>query len=122
MLLAVPPSSITMTSSVTDSLQIVGSDVMLTCTVELNLAILDSEISLLTVNAHLSRNGTQLAVVGSTVTDKTFIYTAQLTSFQRTDFGDYTCTATVRPQPTSAYLTGGDVLSDTVTIKAGKLL
>ena len=94
---------------------------MLTCTLELNSAILNSEIFLVRVIAQLSRDGTQLAVAGPVVTGTTFTYTAQLNSFQRSDFGNYTCTVTIKPQPSSTYLTGTDVLSDTLIIKAGKV-
>ena len=119
---AVPPSSVSLTSNVADSIQIVGSDVLLTCTVELNLAILGSEIFLLTVNTQLSKNGTVLALAGPVVTAGTiFTYTIQLNSFQVNDFGNYTCTVTIRPQPTSAYLRGEDVLSDTLNLKPCKL-
>ena len=94
---------------------------MLTCTLELNSAILNSEIFLVRVIAQLSRDETQLAVAGPVVTGTTFTYTAQLNSFQRSDFGNYTCTVTIKPQPSSTYLTGTDVLSDTLIIKAGKV-
>ena len=123
------PSLITLTSSKDNSIQIIGSDVALTCAVILNSAILNSEIStfirMLMVDVHLSKDGKPLTPTDSLVTGTTFIYTTQLNSFQRSDFGSYTCTATIRPQPTSVMpvnLTGVDVLSDTLTIKAGKCL
>ena len=103
-----------------NSIQITGSDVRLTCAVELHPAVLDSEIFLLMVDAQLSRNGTPLPLIGPTVTGTTFTYTTQLDSFQKSDFGNYTCTATVRPQSASIYLTGIDVLSNTLNIKPGK--
>ena len=118
---AVPTqSSITLTSSKGNSgIQIVGSDLTLTCTVELNSAIVNSEIFLLVVDAQLSRDGTPLALTGPTVTGTTVTYATQLNSFGRSDSGNYTCTATVRPQPSSTYLTGNEILSDTISIKAG---
>ena len=119
---AVSPSSVILTSNVGDSIQIMGSDVILTYTVELNSTILGSEIFLLIVNAQLTKDGTPLAVDGPRVSDTIITYTAQLNSFQRSDFGNYTCTATIRPQPSSTYLTGTDTLSDTLTLKAGKYL
>ena len=122
MIYVAPPSYVTLTSNVANIIQIVGSDVELTCTVELNPEILGSEIFLLAVNAQLSRDGTQLALTGPTVTGTTFTYAFQLNSFQRSDFGNYTCTATIRPQPTSAYLTGDDILSATLNIKPGKFV
>ena len=114
---AVPPSSVSLTSNVDNSIQIMGS-VTLTCAVDLNSAILGSEIFLLTVNAHLSKDGTVLTLAGPIVTAGTiFTYTTQLNSFQMSDFGNYTCTATVRPRQTSTYLVGVDILSDTLNIK-----
>ena len=92
---------------------------ILTCTVMLNSAILGSEIFLVTVDAQLSKDGTLLVLTGPIVTGTTFTYTVQLNSFQKSDFGSYTCTATVRPHLTSTYLIGVDVLSDTLSINAG---
>ena len=115
------PSSITLTSSNANSIQTTGSNVTLTCAVVLNPAILESEIFLLRVDAQLSRDGAPLALTGPTVIGTTFTYTTQLNLFQESDYGNYTCTATVRPQPSSTHLSGIDVLlSDTLTIKAGK--
>ena len=101
---------------------IVGSDVALTCTVELNQGVDESELSLLIVNAHLSKDGTPLHLTGPNVTGTTFTYTTLLNSFGRSDSGNYTCIATVSPQPTSIYITGTRVLSDTINIKAGVCL
>jgi hypothetical protein len=122
---AVPPSSVSLTSSKeVNDIQIVGSNVMLTCTVELNSAIFGSEIFLLTVDAQLLKEGVllPLPLAGPRVSDTTIAYTAELSPFQRSDFGNYTCTATIRPQPSSTYLTGIDTLSDMITIKPGKYL
>lgn len=104
--------------------QIIGCDVELTCTVELHSAILPSEISLLMVSAELYKDGTPdpLALTGPNVSETTFTYTNQLISFERNDFGNYTCIATMKPQPSAnlSHLTGTAVLSDTLRIKAGK--
>ena len=118
----VPTSSyyITLTSSETNFNQIIGSNVTFTCAVELNPVILGSEIFLLTVNAQLFRDGTPLALNGPTVTGTTFTYMARVNLFGRSDSGNYVCTATIRPQPFFTYLTGTEVLSDTLTIIAGK--
>ena len=116
------PSFITLTSSEVNSIQVIGSDVILTCAVELNSAMLGPEIFMLQVDTQLSRDGIQLAFNGPTVTGTTFTYTTQLSSFQRSDFGNYTCTATIRPRSTSTYLTGIDVLSDTLAIQACKFV
>ena len=103
--------------------QITGSDVTLTCAVELNSAVMSSEIFLLMVDTQLSRDGTPLALTGPTVSGTTFTYTTQLNSFGRSDSGNYTCTATIQPLPTSTYITGNETLqSDLISIKAGMIL
>ena len=120
-ILIVPtPSFITLMSSKANTNQIIGSDITLTCVVKLNSSILDFEIFLLMVDVQLSKDGTKLALIGPTVTGTTFTYTTQLNSFGKSDFGNYTCTATIRPLPSLIYLTGTDILSDTLTITAGK--
>ena len=114
------PSSITLSSREVNSIQLVGSDITLTCAVKLHPAILGSEIFLLVVDAQLSRDGTPLALTGPIVTGTTFTYTAQMNVFGKSDYGNYTCTATVTPQPSLTFLIGTDVLSDTLTITASK--
>ena len=103
-------------------IQITGSDVTLTCAVELNSLIHSSEVHLLIVDVQLSRDGTPLALTGPTVSGTTFIYTMRFESFGRSDSGNYTCTATIQPQPISTYLTGNETLkSNSITIKAGMM-
>ena len=116
----VPPSSIVLTSSKADFIQIIGSNITLTCALKLSSSILDSEIFLLMVDVQLFRNGSPLPVFGPIVNGTTYIYTTQLNSFQRSDYGSYNCTATVRPRPTSIYLIGTEVLSNTLTIIPGE--
>ena len=100
-----------------------GSDVTLACTVELNSAIFSSEIFLLMVNAQLFKDESSLALTGQIVTAGTvFTYTTQLNPFQNSDFGNYTCSATIEPQPTSIYLRGAHVVSDTLNIKPGRYI
>ena len=114
-------SSITLTSSTGDSgVQIVGSNVILTCTVELTSVIQSSEIFSLTVDAQLSRDGTLLTLAGPVVTGTTLTYTRRFEPFGRNDSGNYTCLATIGPQSSLIYLTGNETLqSDSVSIKAG---
>ena len=106
--------------SSSNTIKIVGTDVTLTCTVELGPVVVESDLSLITVAAQLSRDGTTLALTGPTVTGTTFTYTIYFNLFRGNDSGNYTCTATVRPQSTSTYLTGNAVLSDTIYIQAGR--
>ena len=112
------PSSVTLGNSESNSI-VIGSDVILPCTMELNSAIVETDLPLLMVDAQLFREGTLLVLTGLTVTGTTFTYTTQLNSFGRSDSGNYTCTATVRPQSTSTYLTGTEVLSSNISIEAG---
>ena len=119
--LTVPdPQSVTVTSS---SGNIVGkcSTITVTCTVELGPAVRESELSLLTVDAQLSKDGTPLTLDSSTVTGTTFIFGATVSSFCYSDIGNYTCAATVGPQPSSTFLTGmGQLESSPFEIIIGK--
>ena len=121
LIFAVPtPSSLTLTTS--SEAAVVESDITLTCTLVLNPAIVGSENALLMVNAQLSRDGAPLALPGITVTGTTFTYTTLVNSFGRSDTGNYTCNATVRPLSTSLYLTGIEMLSSKISIIAGKFV
>ena len=101
----------------------VGTDVTLTCTVELGPAgVLLSDLSLLMVEAQLSRNETAVTLTDPNVSGTTFTYTIQLGSFGRNDSGNYTCAATVRPQSTSMYLTGEAMLSNITSVTTGEKL
>ena len=106
------------TSNMADFVQ-VGSDVTLTCAIEFGTTVVDSDLSLLMVDAQLSRNGTPLTLTGPTVTGTTFTYTIQLDSFGRNDSGNYNCSATVKPKPTSSYLVGEQTLSNVVRVTTG---
>ena len=88
----------------------------------LNPAILGSEIFLLTVETQLFRDGIQVVLDGPIVFGTTYTYVAQLNSFGRSDYGNYNCTATVRPQPSLTYLTGVDMSFDTLSITIGKFV
>ena len=108
------PTSVTVTNGPVN----IGSTVTLTCTVELSPAV----DVLVTVNT--VRTGPDGFMTTSTAqrmgSTTTYISTAMVSSFGRDQSGDYTCTATVRPNPTSTYLTGSGVLSNTTSIVARK--
>ena len=118
------PSFIALTSSEANSVEIIGSDVTLTCSVRLNPAILGSEILLLAVETQLFRDGIRVALDGPTVVGTTYTYVAQLNSFGRSDYGNYNCTTVIRPHPslTHSYVIGTDILSDTLNIYISKLV
>ena len=115
------PLSVIVTSSL-GSIVLNGSNVTINCTVELDPAITESELALLMVDAQLSRDGTPLALGDPTVIGTTFTFTTQLHSFRRTDSGNYTCNATIRPHPASSYLTGRGTLLNTTRITTGSEL
>ena len=53
----------------------------------------------------MSRDGTPLSLAGPIVTGSTFTYTQQFEPFGRSESGNYTCMATIRPTgPTATYL------------------
>ena len=115
-----PPVSVSITSNPPSPVNNM-STVTVTCAVELSSAIIESDIPLLMVDARLSRDGTMLSVTGPAVTSTTFTFTRRFETFGRSDSGNYTCTATVRPQPTSTYLTGSGILDNTINITICKL-
>ena len=92
------------------------STVTVTCTVELNSAILQSDLTLLMVSTQLTHpNGTMLSL-SNTIRGTTFTYTTQLNSFGRSDSGNYKCTAGVRLQPIATFLMGSDSRTSTAKI------
>ena len=113
-----PPASVTITSDQVNPVN-AGSTATLTCTVELSPLVVESDLSVLMVDAQLSRDGTPLTLTGPTVASTTFTYTIQLDSFGRSDSGNYTCTATIRPHPPSTFLTESGEQSDTARVTAG---
>ena len=80
---------------------------------------MESDLSMLIVDAQLSRDGTPLTLTDPTVAGTTFTYTFQLKPFGTRDPGNYTCRATVRPQPPSSFLDRSGVRSSTVIGKLG---
>ena len=98
-----PSFSITETSSHgnVDNRVIVGTNVTLTCTVRLNQAIAESDLSLLTVTVQfLSPDASSLTL---------------------SDSGNYTCAVTVNPQSTATFLSGTEILNHTIEITAGEV-
>ena len=101
-----------------------GSDVTLICTLRLNSAIVASDVPLLMVETQLSRNGDLLGnPTLSPMTGTTLAYTTLLSSFSISNVGNYTCNSTVRPRPSSTYITGNEALeSDTVLVTTGEII
>lgn len=109
-----------MVSSSNGNIVLNGSAITLSCTVELGPAVLEPELSLLMVDAKLSRGGITLALTGPTVTGTTLTYSTELNPFGRSDSGNYTCRVTMRAiSRLSAFLTGVSQLSDTTRVTTG---
>ena len=84
-------------------------------------SIREEDLSLLNVSAEISRNGTILIQTSQSVDGTTFNYGATVNCFSQSDIGNYICTATVRPAPSSQFLTGtGQGTSPLVRLTIGK--
>ena len=78
---------------------------------------MDSDLSLIEVDAQLYRDGAPLSLSGPTVVnDTTLTYSTQLDLSVRNNSESYTCMATVRPRDESAYINASTNVSDVVTI------
>ena len=99
------PESVTVSNSRGDVVR-AGSANTVTCTVKFDPVVMSSDLSLLMVSAQMSRDGTMLNLTGPTMTDTTFTFEAEVSSFNESNVGNYTCNATVRPRPSSTFLTG----------------
>ena len=98
-----------------------GSTVIVNCTVKLNSIILVDDLRLLNVSAQISRNGTVLMQTSQSVDGTTHNFEATVSSFGESDNGNYICTATVTPLPSSTFLTGiGQAESEPFEIIIGK--
>ena len=84
----------------------------------MNQNVLFSELSLLIVNASITKpDGTVLILSNPVIEDTAYKFTTQVTSFGDSDVGSYTCNATVKPQPSAIYLTGmGQLVSNPIKI------
>ena len=84
--------------------------------------VLPSELPLLMVTARLTRpDGSVLNLSNPVISGTTYNFITQVNSFGDSDVGDYTCTATVRLQPSSPFLTGmGQLVSYPIEIVIGK--
>jgi hypothetical protein len=91
------------------------------CEVDFGQLVTESELSLLTVEAELFRDGTPLALDAPIMRGSRFIFESAVCSFRDSNVGSYNCTATVSPAPSSQFLTGtGQGTSPLVTLTIGK--
>ena len=95
---------------------IVGSDVTLTCTVELSPAV-DVPV---TVNVQLSDPaGSPLTTTTPSMSGSTYTSTAMVSSFGREESGDYTCTATVSSSSSIPFLLDSSERTKIVALNPG---
>ena len=121
LLLTVPNPQSVIVSSSYGSIVLNGTNVTVTCTVELGpLVMNESDLSLITVEAQLFRDGNELTQASSQVNGSTYTFGFMVSSFGESDNGNYSCSATVRPLPSSPHLTGrGQGVGYTLQIVVG---
>ena len=121
---AVPaPTSVSLSSSIPNPIPPFGSDVTLTCAVELSPAV-DVPVTVnmvLTPSHGFVTTGTAQPVMGSLIN-----YATEFTirSFRRSDSGLYTCAATVSlpSHSTNAYVSDSSTASHSVRVTTGEIL
>ena len=103
-------------SNQTNPIRPIGSAVLLTCTVELSLAV-DVPV---TVNIHLSDPAkSPLTTTTPSVSGSTYTTTATISSFGRERSGEYTCTVSIgssRSWSTTKKVTVGKTLIHSIII------
>ena len=79
----------------------------MTCTVEFGPSVMsESDLSLISVEAQLFRDGNELNQTSHQMNGLSYTFGAMVSSFSESDNGNYSCSATVRPRPSSPYLSG----------------
>ena len=100
-----------------------GSDVTLTCSVQMGENVLSAHLeSLMMVNASITKpDGTVLVLSNPNIEGTAYKLITRIKSFGDNDVGNYTCNATVRRSPSAVYLTGtGQLVSSPLKIVIGK--
>ena len=117
LIITVPPVRVHLSHSpLPPDLTTEGERTTFTCTVELGPGLMDSDLSLIEVDAQLCRDRATLTLSGPTVvTDTTLTYSTQLDLSVRNNSESYTCIATVRPRDESAYINASTNVSNVVS-------
>ena len=117
---AVPAPTVTLSSSIPNPVPPFGSNVTLTCAVELSPAV-DIPV---TVNTELTgdegfmRTSTAESVMGSLTN---YASTFLISPFGRSNSGLYTCSATVSLSSTNAYISGSSTAIHSLRVTTGNL-
>ena len=84
----------------------------------MNSSVTNSEVLLLTVDAQLIQpNGAMLSLANPIISGAIFTFSTEVSSFGNNDVGNYTCSAAVRPRPSSPYLTESNELSGRIELR-----
>ena len=109
-----------LSSSIPNPIPPFGSDVALTCAVELKPAV-DISVTVNTVLATpdgFMRTSTAQPVMGSSITNYATTFT--ISSFGRNDSGHYICSTTVS-LPSNAYVSGSSTATHSVRVTTGEM-
>ena len=93
-----------------------GSSVDVIYTIEFDPIVVGTNLSLLMVDAQLSRDGTMMTLTGPNTPGARFIFSSQITSFEMCNVGDYICTATVSLSSAQIYISGNATATGRATI------
>ena len=117
---AVPaPTSVTLSSNIPNPIPPFGSDVTLTCAVELSPAV-DVSVTVntvLTTDEGFMRANTAQPVMGSLIN---YAATVIISSFRRNDSGLYTCIAIVS-LPSNTYISNSSTAIHSVRVTTGEI-
>ena len=114
------PTSIIVSSSIPNPIPPFGSDVTMTCTVELSPSV-DVPVTVTTVwtgPAGFMTTNTAQPVMGSTTT---YTSTAMVSSFGRSDSGVYNCRAHISSASTNAFISDSNTEHDSTKVTTGEM-
>ena len=118
---AVPaPTSVALSSSIPNPISPFGSDVILTCAVELSPVLVDVPVivnTVLTTPARFTRTSTAQLVMGS---NTSYASTFLISSFGRSDSGIYVCAATISSTSNNPYISGSSTANHSVRVTTGE--
>ena len=111
------PVSVTLTPSILNPIW-PGSEVTLNCSIVLSSVIMVHDVPLLMIEVQLLKDGILVTSVNGSavVIGMTFVYAAEVISFERNNTGNYTCTSTVK----STLTCKPSLLSDNIKISIGE--
>lgn len=116
----VPAMEVTITSDLSNPIT-EGAFVTITCIVKMG-ALVESDLQLLNVRVNMSirdMSATMDLSESVLINGTTLTYTMAYVSFNRNDSGNYRCTATARPHPSSVFINSSDASSDVLRITTG---